>query len=224
MKFALGFLTACLLIILGIFFLAPEQAHEIIDKIHGKSAVQSDAFDAGTETEHTEGKATVPATTSESEKIDVVPEPITVESATVLSIEKQLLSWFGTHNYEVEVQQERGLYLISSRERKRTFSEPSGIVITGSGTVATIGNASTARWGKNVKFGQKYVSDIREDGISITASVTEEPDKNGYWWIETTRSFFWNSAEDDVQQVMSQAAALRSVGIIVTEGRSVYIR
>ena len=214
MKFALVFLVCCFLVIVGIVLFAPEYAREIIDRVHGNAASITKPV-IGREIDD-------PSGTSESVEINVTPEPTIDDLAT--AAEKQVLSWLKTHDYEVEKLEERGLYLISSRERKRTFSEPSGIVITGSGMVATLHNSTFTRRGKNVKFGQKYVSDIREDGISITASVTEEPDENGYWWIETTRSFFWDSVQDNIERVMSQAAILRSVGIVVTEGRSVYIR
>ena len=220
MKFVLGFLTACFLGVVGMFVFVPEHTHEIINKIHGDPAVEPHTLNGGNE--HTHSEIGVPFGTSEPVETNVTPEP-TIDDL-VTTTEKQMLSWLKTHNYQVEKLEERGLYLISSRERKRTFSEPSGIVITGSGTVVTLHNSTFTKRGSNVKFGQKYVSDIREDGISITASVTEEPDENGYWWIETTRSFFWDSAQNNIEQVMSQAAALRSVGIVITEGRSGYVR
>ena len=220
MKFALGFLTACFLIIVGAFVFAPDYAHEIIDGVHGNPAAKPPVLEK--DNEDTNGTIDDPAITPRSAGISVPAKSPIDDSVT--TTEKQVLGWLRTHNYEVEKLEERGLYLISSREQKRTFSEPSGVVITGSGTVATLHNQSIIKQGSKTVKGQKHVADIREDGISITASVTQEPDENGSWWIETTRSFFWDSDQDSIDYVLSQAAALRSVGIVVTDGRSVYIR
>lgn len=43
MKYALGFLVCCFLVIAGTVVLAPEYAHEVIDKIHGNSRSNSGA-------------------------------------------------------------------------------------------------------------------------------------------------------------------------------------
>lgn len=223
MKFALGFFSACFFIILGIFIFAPEQAHKIIDEIHGKPVVQPDILED--ETERNEGKFNVPGTASESGKSNVVRkpgEPKPPPDKPVNSTEAQLLSYFKIHKFDVEEIKKSGLYLISSSERKKTSSEPSEISITGDGLVVTHHNPMFSFRDSSVKSGQKYVSDRREDGITITASVTDEPDEDGYWWVETIRSFYWNPTQDDREQVESQAEAIRSMGFKVTEGSTFF--
>ena len=120
MKFALGFLICCLLVIVGGVILAPESAHKIINKIQDTlpPAAKTQMRKKITKRSNNEINKTT-TTTQKSFNIDVtdrLPIDDSDDSAAtpqqLTDAEKQVLDWLRASGCQVK-KQEGGIYQIS---------------------------------------------------------------------------------------------------------------
>lgn len=202
MKFALGFLTCCLLVVIGTVVFAPEYTHEIIDWIHSNSDSKGDFFVvAGDNSEGgviaSDEKPTLAIATSEPDIIGTKREPFSPRN------EREMLDWLKAHNYDVTYGQ--GFYRISWQMQKPISSKPTSIVVRNDGKVVPqYGRIEVIRGA--VVAGRRTT--VTTNGITTAAFAKYE---NGSWWIETTRSFNWILGQDDIENVLSKAKKIAEV-------------
>ena len=209
MKFALGFLTCCLLVVIATVVFAPEYSHEIIDWLHGNSdsagkiyVVTGDNSEGG-EIASDEKSIEIEIETSEPtvRYSRLVPgrEPSSPRN------EREMLDWLKARNYDVA--HEQGFYRISWQMQKPTSSKPTSIIIRKDGKVVPqYEHIVVNRGGGAVSIGGRAT--VTTNGITTTAFAKYE---SGSWWIETTRSFYWSPGQDSIENVLSKAKKMKEV-------------
>ena len=201
MKFALGFLTCCLLVVIATVVFAPEYSHEIIDWLHGNSDSTGESYVAtGDNSEGGEiASDEQPTYVISSKGIGIIApkrEPSSPRN------EGEMLDWLKAHNYDVR--HEQGFYRISWHMQKPTSSKPTSIVVRNDGKVVPLyGHIAVIN---GVAAGRRVT--VTTNGMTTTAFAKYE---NGSWWIQTTRSFYWSPGQDSIENVLSKAKKMKEV-------------
>ncbi|RKU16676.1 hypothetical protein C6501_05320 [Candidatus Poribacteria bacterium] len=133
--------------------------------------------------------------------------------------EDEMLDWLERHDYTVGEGQ--GFYRIYWRNLTKVFSKPTAIVVSRDGKVdlryeqtVVVNEDGASVVGQNVaingngnsvsNFGKASVTN--RSGITNTASMEY---RNGNWWIEVTRSFYWYPSLDSISDVLSKAKKIK---------------
>lgn len=236
MKFVLGFLVCCFLVIAGTIILAPEYAHEIIDGLHSnpsnpnRSQVsegnnknnnnEANEDDTGIATSEPDGESGV---------LRYIVSPIQPRN------KQQMLYWLNSEGYRVEAEQ--GFYRISWQTQEPTSSKPVSIRLKDNGTIisnyekgvsdviflvkneetifadSTIttsrGDINVTRFdgGIDIVIGSAEIIIKTKDRITITVFAKY---KNSSWGLEITRSFVWDPSRDKIEDVRSKAKKIKN--------------
>lgn len=235
MKIALGIFIGIFICCVLFIVVAPDSAHEVIDRIHGNSdsngelsVIPGDNSEGGVISSD-EKPRTVIATSKpvvRGNRKNPVPkreqsssprnEPIVAVGPFVAVYSPPKREQSTPRNeremldwlkeHNYDVAHGQGFYRISWQMQKPTSSKPTAIVVRNDGKVVPqYGHTIVNRGGASSMGGRATVIN---NGMTTSAIAKYE---NGSWGIEITRSFNWFPGRDSIKNVLFRAKKIKEL-------------